>query len=505
MASRACLAWALAVAMLGLLAQPTVAQDAADEQAVSVLVLAKEQLLETPGGFAEFCAENAGAKRRALRGEVVTRLKALADASRPGLIEALAEAELADVSDARPLWLVNGVVVRMKPSDVEAARALDEVLWVYPAGRVPTERADDAPDKVQTVLKAPSDKPFKTRRKEVGWHLTALGVPKVWEELEVTGEGALIVSYDHGLNYEHHDLRDRIWRNPGEDPTNGKDDDGNGLIDDVYGWDFGRLSPEVMDKGQRQHGTLTSCLAVGDGSSGTITGVAPRARLMPVRAIGGPYLATLALQYAVEQDGDVLSMSFSIPNLGHARGLWRRMAEHATCAGLVLVSGAGNFRGKVALPEEIRIPEGIPCVVCVGGVNRDLTPSPISSRGPVEWESVRFYVDHPLPDGLLKPDVAAFPGPALPLVSTTDDDGYLPERNGRRGNSLSAPQAAGVCALMLSANPDLLPWDVQSILRRTARDLPPEGHDAETGAGLIDAYAAVKAVLDRAKSATTPR
>ena len=71
-------------------------------------------------------------------------------------------------------------------------------------------------------------------------------------------------------------------------------------------------------------------------------------------------------EYALENGADVMNMSFSIPNLGHARGLWRLMSEQATAAGLVLVSGAGNFQRSFLKPVQLRIPEGIPCVIAAG-------------------------------------------------------------------------------------------------------------------------------------------
>ena len=82
----------------------------------------------------------------------------------------------------------------------------------------------------------------------------------------------------------------------------------------------------------------------------------------------------------------------------------------ATAAGLVLVSGAGNFQ-SLSKPVQLRIPEGIPCVIAAGGVDRNLKIPKFVSLGPVEWGSVKFYEDHPMPKGLIKPDVSAFPGP----------------------------------------------------------------------------------------------
>jgi subtilisin family serine protease len=345
------------------------------------------------------------------------------------------------------------------------------------------------------VPKPTRRKAFSMRGKKVGWNLEKLRVPEVWRRLRVTGEGALVVSYDHGVNYRHEDLEGSLAVNLREVPDNGKDDDENGIPDDYCGFDFTRWKCDVLARDARQHGTLTASVMVGDGTGGFVTGVAPRAKLLPVVASGGAYLYALALQYAIERDADVVNMSFSIPDLGAARGLYRMVAEHATCAGLVLVSGAGNFQRQAEIPVQIRIPEGIPCVVCAGGVTRNLQVPGFVSLGPVEWASVPLYGDYPMPKGLVKPDVVAFPGPGIPMVST-EDEGYLPESNQRRGNSLSAPQVAGVAALILSANPELTAFRVREILEETAHDLPPKGKDPRTGCGLVDAYAAVRAARE---------
>ena len=88
------------------------------------------------------------------------------------------------------------------------------------------------------------------------------------------------------------------------------------------------------------------------------------------------------------------------------------------------------------------------------------------------------------------------PGPGIGLCAA-GDEGYLPDNNGRRGNSLSAPHVAGVCALMLSAAPDLNVWTLKQILEDTATDIPPRGKDNETGSGLMHAYKAVQRVLEK--------
>jgi subtilisin family serine protease len=393
---------------------------------------------------------------------------------------------------------VNGVVVQLSPAELEHVRADPRVLWAYPAGLV---SAPGPAEKLAQVLPPPARRGrFSPQGKQVPWHLKALHVPEVWTRLGVAGEGVVVASFDSGIDYLHADMRANVWRNPKEKPDNGRDDDHNGYVDDLYGYDFSRGSPEVLDRTRRHHGAVTSSCLVGDGTSGTVTGVAPRARVMALVARGGPWNAARAFQYALEEGADVVNMSFSIPGLGDTRGLWRMMAEHASAAGLVLVSGAGNFRKQAPIPVQIRIPEGIPCVICVGGLDREQHVPDFVSLGPVEWSKVRFYGDYPMPAGLVKPDVCAFCGPGIDMIDPQGEDGYLGEENRRRGNSLSAPQAAGVVALMLSANPRLNPWEVKALLESTAHDLEAKGKDTRTGAGLIDAFRAVGAAQHRAQT-----
>lgn len=454
---------------------------AASAQESNVVLLGKTQLVDGPAAFARLCKEHDGAKRSALRKEIVAKLEQLAGKEQEEILAALGHP-----AGAQRLWIVNAVVARLTPAQVEAARKLPQVKYVYPAGPVPQPGNEGT---VAEVLKPGQREPFSPKGKRIAWNVEALRAPKAWRK-KVTGEGVVVAMLDAGTNYRHTDLRNNIWINAGETPNNGKDDDGNGLVDDLYGFDFAQWRAEVLP-GRIQHGTFTACVVAGDGTGGLVTGVAPRARLMLLKAMGGVYLSARAFQYALEQGADVMSMSFSVPDLGQTRGLWRLMAEHATLAGLVLVSGAGNFPNE-PLPVQIRIPEGIPCVICAGGVTRKGKFPRFVSKGPVTWEDVELYGDFPMPKGLVKPDVCGFPGPGIGLVAP-GDSGYLPERNRKRGNSLSAPHVAGACALVLSANPELPAWRVKDILEKTARDVAPRGKDNETGAGLVDCAAAVEA------------
>jgi len=460
-----------------------------------VIILGQTQLLETPGGFDAFCKANAGRKRSELRDEVIAKLKAIADAEQPTILEAIG-----NPGNVRRLWIVNAVATTLTPEQIQTVAKLPEVKYIYPdRGRF---RPGKGSGKVTQVLKPGKREPFTTEGKKVPWNLEKIGAVACWKELGITGEGVIVASIDAGANYLHSDLKQAVWINENEVPNNGKDDDNNGYVDDYYGFDFGAMSPKVIARGpgpRQQHGTLTAGIAVGDGTGGTVTGVAPRARVMLLKAFQGGHTSTaLSFQYALEHGASLASMSFSIPNLGHVRGLWRMMSDHAVCAGLVTISGAGNFQ-RLPIPVQMRIPEGIPSVICAGGVMPPKMKVPrFCSLGPVEWSKVKFFNDYPMPKGLVKPDVCGFPGPRYPTLGFKNTS-YVDPNNRIQGNSFSAPHIAGVVALVFSANPELTAWRVKEILEATATDVGPKGKDPRTGAGLANALAAVKMAIAEKK------
>jgi subtilisin family serine protease len=456
---------------------PLVSAQFKNSTSVRVTILCRTQLLKMPAGFSEFCSANAARNRTELRAEVIARLKAIAA---NGEQDAVLKAAHGDGVERH--WIVNAVSMNLSPRNIEKVAKMDEVKYLYKAfaGALPSKNRQ-----VSEIIKPSKRTSFATQGLSIPWNLKKIGASRVWEKKKNAGEGVIVAMLEGGVDYTHPDLRNNLWINPGEKPNNGRDDDGNGWIDDYYGYNFRTGSCEVGALSEKHHhGTMTSGIVAGDGSGGTITGVAPRARLMLLSGSG-----VYAYEYALEQGADIMSMSFSIPDLGNGRGLWRLMSEQAVCAGLVLVSGCGNFQQTAEIPVQIRIPEGIPCVIGAGGVDPSMKVPVFCSLGPVEWASVQFYGDYSLPAGLIKPDVCAFPGPGYPQLGPAGK-GYI---SNRRGNSFSAPHIAGVAALMLSAAPELPAWRVKELMEQTADDLAPKGKDARTGAGLIDAWAAVSA------------
>jgi subtilisin family serine protease len=167
------------------------------------------------------------------------------------------------------------------------------------------------------------------------------------------------------------------------------------------------------------------------------------------------------------------------------------MSDHAVAAGLLLVGGAGNFRVSHPIPVQHQSPKDVPSVISVGGIDTLRVLRPFSSMGPAEWSSVALYGDYPLPEGIMKPDLVAFPGEGFPVLGV-EDQGYIDTDSVRiRGNSFSGPQVADIAALIFAEHPGMSVWRVREIIEETARDLGEPGKDNMFGYGLADAYAAV--------------
>jgi len=178
--------------------------------------------------------------------------------------------------------------------------------------------------------------------------------PAAWDI--TTGSNNMIIAVlDGGVAWEHPDLLANIWTNPGETPGNGIDDDGNGFIDDVHGWDFvdndnDPTSFDLIAHGTHVAGTIA---AVGNNGAG-ITGVMWTASIMPVRVFDASGMTSLSqilsgIQYAIDNGAKIINASYGGSNFSQAE-----MDEIAAAntAGIVFVAAAGN-----------------------GGTNNDTTPT----------------------------------------------------------------------------------------------------------------------------------
>ena len=301
-----------------------------------------------------------------------------------------------------------------------------------------------------------------------GWEATRNAPPK---------KTPIIAIVDSGLDYRHEDLAPVVWMNQAE--ANGRpgvDDDGNGYVDDVRGWDFtdapdlpgsgdylGR-DDDPMDEGG--HGTHVAGIAGAAANNGAgIAGVCPVARLMALRAgftfDGSTFLEdddlSAAIAYAVENGADVINASWGDDDVSP---VIRDAVRYAARNGVVFVASAGN-EGRPSLAYPAALTEAI----SVAALDSQARLAGFSSFGE-------------------RLDVAA---PGVGILSARVGGGYQI----RSGTSMAAPCVAGLAAWTLAYHPEFSAEQVRAVLRRSASDLGAPGRDASFGWGRVDAAAAL--------------
>ena len=175
------------------------------------------------------------------------------------------------------------------------------------------------------------------------WHFHYCGIPDGYQEMETEGgdKSVIVAVIDSGVDYEHEDLKDNMWVNTKEIPDNGKDDDGNGYVDDYYGVDI--IDKKGNGDDTNGHGThVAGIIAARNNNVGTL-GIAYNVKIMSVKAAA--HNGTLnqadiakAVLYAYENGAEVINMSFG----GSASSIAVQDALQTAYTRCVLVASAGN-------------------------------------------------------------------------------------------------------------------------------------------------------------------
>jgi subtilisin family serine protease len=340
------------------------------------------------------------------------------------------------------------------------------------------------PDQVVTVQFIPND-PYFSSTGSWGqgfddlYGLKNISCPAAWNLS--TGAGIVVAVIDTGIDYRHPDITNNVWMNPGEIPDNGLDDDKNGFVDDVRGWDFvGRsyLSPEPdndpLDEGHG-HGTHVAGTIAAEGNNGRgIIGVAWGAKVMAVKGLADDgygldsYLAN-AIMYATDNGADVINASWG----GRGRSLVIEEAvDYATAAGVVFVAAAGNNDEDVST----FYPASVSSAISVSASDVADSKAYFSNFG------MRVDVGAPGVDVLsLRADGTQLGGGQIV------GDEYVVGS----GTSMAAPHVAGVAALILSRRPESSPEEIRQVLRISADDFPEYTQSRPRGYGRVNAFHAL--------------
>ncbi|MHC3438855.1 S8 family serine peptidase [Natrialbaceae archaeon A-gly3] len=380
--------------------------------------------------------------------------------------------EVAETTDGITIvsefWVTNAVLLEIDAEAVEldVLESVDEVEELHGNIEVPVPEPPLPPEEEEEA------EPETVSGYETTYGLAQIGVPAVWDEHRTKGSGVTVAVLDTGIDASHPDLE--LYTDDPDDPSY------------PGGW------AEFDERGERVegstphdsaiHGTHVSGTIAGGDASGVHVGVAPDVDLVHGKVLdeeGGTYGQILAgMEWAVESDADVLSMSFG------ATGTYDRFitpVRNVEESGVVPIVAVGNEGHKSS-----DSPGNVYDAVAIGATDAEEAVASFSggetltrddwSEPPADW-----------PEEYVVPDLVA---PGVSVYSTVPGG-----HDYASGTSMATPHVAGTVALMLSVDAELRPDDVVTTLDETAHKPAnaPAKKDDRYGLGIVDAEAAVDA------------
>lgn len=300
------------------------------------------------------------------------------------------------------------------------------------------------------------------------FHLSDMGITDAWKQSQ--GKGIVVAVIDSGVDTNHAEFRGRIWNNPDEIRGNGKDDDGNGYVDDIDGWNFVSDASELTPTSS--HGTAVAGVIAAAKDNGVgVAGIAPQTVIMPliVSRSDGKIVGedvNEAIRYAVDNGANIINLSMGGPGFTtDFSPLFTSSIQYAAERNALVIIAAGN--GDVIGQQSGN----------AQGVDLDQNPkSPVCNRTDKRWsigvaaigrtdEKSRFS-----DFGLECIDLAAL---GEDVVTTSF---YALSEGGANyasvsGTSFSTPIVSGLAALVWASKPTLAAWQVRDILIRSGDPL----------------------------------
>ncbi|MBN1396302.1 MAG: S8 family serine peptidase [Pirellulales bacterium] len=355
----------------------------------------------------------------------------------------------------RGLGLVGQVLVRSSGASLDAVQAwLSDNVYV----------ASFEQDAISQVdFSTPSD-PYYNQL----WGMETIDAPQAWN-LSTGSSSVVVAVIDTGVDYTHVDLAANVWTNPGEIAGNGIDDDGNGFVDDVHGYDFINEDGNPMD--DNGHGTHVSGTIAAVANNGVgVAGVNWSGSVMALKFLnsdGSGYLsdAVRAINYATmmrtQYDVNVRVTNNSWGGGGYSTSMYNAI-QASNNADILFVAAAGNSSSDNDLSPQYPANYSCSNVISVAAISQNGQLASFSSYGATTV------------------DLAA---PGVSILSTIPGNRY----SYYSGTSMATPHVAGVAALAFSLNPNASAAQVRNAILAGAETSSALAGKTATG-GILNAY-----------------
>ena len=421
------------------------------------------------------------AERRAY---VIQEKQAFCQASQQDVMEFL-DSFKDDVSGIEQYWAFNGFRCDASENVIAQLEKRSDVAYVYR-----DQKRKMTPDMVA--------KPATSRAN--AWHVDKVNAPAVWNYNSSTGyngDGVIVAVVDSGVDYNHVDIAGAMWDGGDNYP--------------LHGWNMVGDNNDPMD--DFCHGTHVAGIIAGQGNAGTQTGIAPGAKIMAIKVLdssgyGFDSDVISGLHFAMYHGADLVNLSAGDTNL-ELSDMYRSVFEEFYEIGMAAAVAAGNTGDQqyaYPVPGNVNCPGNCPppwlhpdqvslisggktSVIAVGALDNNDSHCDFSSVGPSSWEDYPYQNGDASQPGLIRPDISA-PGKNITSLNFQTGTGYVEYD----GTSMATPCVAGVLALLLQADPELTPAELDSIIELTAVPAGNTKKNNIVGSGRIDALAAINAL-----------
>lgn len=283
-----------------------------------------------------------------------------------------------------------------------------------------------------------------TRRSELllptPWHLDKIGYSENIQKQSTFRKTIKVAIIDSGIDFNHPDLKDKIFTNYREIPNNGIDDDNNGYIDDVHGYNFADNNNLPQD--DNGHGTHVSGIIGASNNPTTHTcGIIPNVKIIPLRFLnkqgsGDTQNAIKAIYYAIKMKADIINASWGSYELSNEL---QKAIEAANSAGIIFVTSSGNYQSNNDLKPIYPANYMLDNLISVAATDENDILDPFSNFGATTVS------------------VAA---PGSNIVSTYLNNGY----EALSGTSMASPIVAGIAGLIKQNFPQSSPLQIKKLI-----------------------------------------